>query len=70
VLNQRLTEHQDFYLTFNCHNCGGIYTSVVEMPNHTVQHECPFEDQRIVTQEIEPKNKRQPIITALQIAVV
>jgi hypothetical protein len=68
ILNQKLSADQDFYLTFNCLNCHGIFTSVVE-PGEIVQHLCTSAGNRKILHKVRPE--RGPCqIQALQVAVV
>lgn len=68
ILNQKLGENQDFYLTFNCVNCHGIFTSVVQ-EGEVVEHLCSSAGNLKIRHEVRPKG-RPSQVQALQVAVV
>jgi hypothetical protein len=68
ILDQELTDNQDFYLTFNCLCCHGIFTSVVQR-GEIVEHLCTSAGNKNARQEIRPRGKASEI-QALQVAVV
>jgi len=68
ILNQKLGNNQDFYLTYNCVNCHGIFTSVVE-DGEVVEHLCTSAGNKKIRQKIRPRGKKSQV-QALQVAVV
>lgn len=68
ILNTKLGPNQDFYLTFNCIRCHGIFTSVIQ-PGERVEHLCTSAGNQKISQEVRPKGQHSEV-QALQVAVV